>query len=62
VKSRRAAHQERQTLARELATFSTPADRLELDAILARHTEDEARLVRQQLRELDLGLLFRLGR
>ena len=28
-------------LEQELASFSTPAERLELDAILARHTDEE---------------------
>jgi hypothetical protein len=32
------AHSEQRQLERELASYDTPADRLELDAILRRHT------------------------
>jgi hypothetical protein len=62
VQSRREAHRERQTLARELAAFTTPAERLELDEIMARHTDDETRLVQQLLRQQDVNHLMRQGR
>ena len=39
---RRVARAERQRLARELAAYSSPADRLELDLILGRHSAEEA--------------------
>jgi hypothetical protein len=38
---RRAARAERRRLERELAEYRTPAERHELDAILARHTAEE---------------------
>jgi hypothetical protein len=61
VQSRREAHQQRQTLARELAAYNTPSARLELDQIMARHTADETRLVRQLLRQQDVNHLLRQG-
>jgi len=38
---RRAAGAERRRLARELACYRTPAERLELDLILGRHSAEE---------------------
>jgi hypothetical protein len=35
------AREERRQLERELASYDTPSDRLELDAIIARHEPDE---------------------
>jgi hypothetical protein len=62
VRSRREAHQQHQTLARELAAFTTPSERLELDEIMARHTADETRLVQQLLRQQDVNHLLRQRR
>jgi len=59
IQARRAARQQRQTLARELAAFNTPSERLELDEIMARHTADETRLVQQLLRQQDASQLLR---
>lgn len=42
--ARRVAHR---TLVRELATYTTPAERSELDAILARHDSAEAAEIRR---------------
>lgn len=39
----RAARVEQQRLRAELESFRTPAERAELDAVLARHSEDELR-------------------
>ncbi|HUQ59705.1 hypothetical protein [Lentzea sp.] len=39
--SRRAARSRRQSLERQLASYTTESDRLELDAILSRHTAEE---------------------
>lgn len=55
LRERRAAHLRRLRLERELAVYNTPADRLELDAILSRHTEEQTSeidtiLVKQALR------------
>jgi hypothetical protein len=38
---RKIVRQRSRRLAEELASYSTPAERQELDAILSRHTEDE---------------------
>jgi hypothetical protein len=48
--TRRAAARAHRDIARQIAAFDTPSDRLELDAVLDRHTEDEAREVRSILR------------
>ena len=39
--ARREARQIRMRLERELASYATPAERAELDAIISRHTADE---------------------
>jgi hypothetical protein len=62
LQSRRHAHQQRQLLRRELAAFDSPADRRELDEIVARHSEEEARLVRELLRQQDTDRLLRQSR
>jgi hypothetical protein len=41
VADRVAARAARRRLAREIAAYRTPAERLELDLILGRHTEEE---------------------
>jgi hypothetical protein len=41
ISARRAARLDRQRLIRELATYTTPADRAELGAIISRHTPEE---------------------
>ena len=41
VAQRRAARAQRRRLASELASYRTPAERLELDLILGRHTAEE---------------------
>jgi hypothetical protein len=46
---RRQARQTRRQLERELSTYRTPAERLELDAILERHSVEETWEVRQVL-------------
>ena len=47
LRSRRASRAARMTLVRELASYSTPADQIELDAILDRADPDAADEVRQ---------------
>jgi len=49
VSVRRAERRERTRLFRELASFDTPGQRLELDAILERHTADQTREIREML-------------
>jgi hypothetical protein len=41
--ARRLDRQERKRIAAELAEFRSPAERLELDLILARHPDDDVR-------------------
>ena len=41
LRERQAARQRRLRLERELAFYSSPADRSELDAILSRHTPEQ---------------------
>jgi hypothetical protein len=47
--ARRAVRRERQQLERELASYSTPAERLELEAMIDRHSPEETREVRDIL-------------
>jgi hypothetical protein len=42
---RRVERRERMRLERELAAYSSPADRLELDAIISRHTPEQTRVI-----------------
>ncbi|MGZ4596683.1 MAG: hypothetical protein ACXV4A_00775 [Actinomycetes bacterium] len=46
---RRSERREQQQLERELATYNTPADRLELDLLLERHTADETAQIKRIL-------------
>jgi hypothetical protein len=41
---------ERHRLERELAGYSSPADRLEIETIVARYSDDEARDVQRMLK------------
>lgn len=50
---RRSAHREQLRLTRELAAYSTPREREELQAILGRHTDEEVAPVERLLRTLD---------
>jgi hypothetical protein len=52
---RRTARTHRRRLERELAAYRTPAERLELDEVLARHSADETREVRRILAGQDLS-------
>jgi hypothetical protein len=47
LRGRRAARQEDDRLAGELASYRTEADRAELDAMLSRHSDQESAKVRQ---------------
>lgn len=49
-----AARRERQRLERELADYNTPAQRLDLDAMISRYSPDETRHVRAILARQDL--------
>lgn len=50
VRTRRTAKQERVALERELASFSSPSDLRDLEAILARHPDNDTRAIRDVLR------------
>ena len=52
LRARRAAAAARRALERDLSAFTTQADLNELDAILLRHTADEAAEVRRALDRL----------
>jgi succinate dehydrogenase/fumarate reductase flavoprotein subunit len=47
LRGRRAARQADDRLAAELASYRTEAERAELDAMLSRHSDEEAAKVRQ---------------
>jgi hypothetical protein len=49
LRARRAARAERAVLIRELASYSSPADQADLEATLARHTDEETAEVRRLL-------------
>ena len=60
--ARREARQRRHRLRHEIASFRTPAERAELDAILERHTPDQRREVDAVLeREYASRQLSRVG-
>ena len=47
LRARRAARATRKTLERELASYTTPSERTELDAVLGRYPADEVAEIRQ---------------
>ena len=49
IAGRRARRRERARLAREIASFATPVERLELEAILERYTAEQTREIREML-------------
>jgi hypothetical protein len=49
LRARRAARAERNLLIRELATYTSAADQADLEATLARHTDEETAEVRRLL-------------
>lgn len=49
LRTRRALHASRKTLERELASYSTPAEQNELDAILDRADPDAAAEIRRMI-------------
>jgi hypothetical protein len=49
-RARRAERAERNRLRAELASYRTPAERADLDAMLARHTQEELDDLRARLR------------
>lgn len=58
---RRAMRAERERLARELAAYSSDADRLELDMILSRHSAADTALVEGILSRQAVASVYRLS-
>ncbi|HEX7307555.1 hypothetical protein [Lentzea sp.] len=57
--SRRAARVKRQSLERQLASYTTESDRLELDAILSRHPAEETGELRSIINRQAMDRLLR---
>ncbi len=58
---RRFARAERRRLACELAEYRTPAERLELDLILGRHSAEETAEIHAILNQQTASIPYRLG-
>ncbi len=58
---RRVARTKRRRLARELASYQTPAERLELDLILGRHSEEETAEIQAILSQQTAAVSHRLS-
>jgi hypothetical protein len=56
--ARSAARRQRRRLAGEIAAYRTPAERLELDLILGRHTAEETQEIEEILRHQDAHRAF----
>jgi hypothetical protein len=54
-RDRRAARAARTVLARELASYTSPADLTDLDAMLSRHSEEETAEIRRILAACQAG-------
>lgn len=57
--TRRAARVKRQSLERQLASYTTESDRLELDAILSRHSAEETGELRSIINRQAMDRLLR---
>ncbi len=57
---RRDARAKRRRLARELASYRTPAERLELDQVLGRHSAEEAAEINAILNRQATSVSYRL--
>ncbi len=58
---RRVARTQRRRLARELAAYRTPAERLELDQILGRHSAEETAEIDAILTQQTASVSYPLG-
>lgn len=56
---RRAARRSRQSLERQLASYTSESDRIELDAILSRHSGEEANELRSIINRQAMDRLIR---
>lgn len=59
---RRSVRRQQLQLEKELASYSSPSDRVELDAMLTRHTADEIATVERILNDQAVDSLARRGR
>ncbi len=57
--SRRTARLQRQSLERQLASYTTESDRIELDAILSRHSAEETNELRSIINRQAMDRLIR---
>ncbi|MFI6100152.1 hypothetical protein ACIA8G_31790 [Lentzea sp. NPDC051213] len=57
--SRRAARVERRSLERQLASYTSESDRIELDAILSRHSAEETTELRSIINRQAMDRLLR---
>jgi hypothetical protein len=61
LSSRRAARRSRQSLERQLASYSTPSDRLDLEAALDRHDSADAAEIKAILHSQSMERIIRTG-
>ncbi|MCS7476308.1 hypothetical protein ACFFQW_04820 [Umezawaea endophytica] len=61
LSSRRAARMSRQSLERQLASYTTPSDRLDLDAMLDRHDSEDAAEIKAILHSQSMERIIRTG-
>jgi len=61
LSSRRAARRSRQSLERQLASYDNPSDRLDLEAILARHDSAETAEIQSILSRQSMERIIRVG-
>lgn len=61
LSSRRAARRSRQSLERQLASYNNPSDRLDLEAILARHDSAETAEIQSILSRQSMERIIRIG-
>ncbi|HEX6346664.1 hypothetical protein [Umezawaea sp.] len=61
LSSRRAARRSRQSLERQLASYNTPSDRLDLDAMLDRHDSEDAAEIKAILHSQSMERIIRTG-
>ncbi|MFD9736202.1 hypothetical protein [Umezawaea sp. NPDC059074] len=61
LSSRRAARRRRQSLERQLASYTTPSERLDLDAILARHDSKDTAEIKAILHSQSMERIIRTG-
>jgi len=61
LSSRRAARQNRQSLERQLASYTTPSERLDLEAMLDRHDSEDAAQIKAILHSQSMERIIRTG-